>query len=416
MKRYYNNNNLDIDPIRSAWNNTNSNEFHKPINKLHDDIMINNITIKNTPSNYNQMNKPLNQTNNYVFESFSNQHYNQLLPKANKQVNVPPPSIHEQLNSKGPSYSLTKNNYHNMDDPSIQLLPHNNSDKNQPIISKNNFMNVTNYNNDRNRMNNIANELFQKDELIQKYKNEIYHLQLELNDVKKEQSQMISSDVENKLLKDKLNEQYELSRELNNVKHILKRTQLVNQGNHDTIDTLKNIIHKQYLQLNEKPIIKTKPIILSDSESESDISDSDDDYSDSLSDSEEEKPNKLQIKKKISFKKQEKNNPPPKQTKKIVKKEKKIIKKKNPPPPPKKTKIKPTSMGSGFSISNPYASSNKTYTTKPSIYQNDILKNALLKKNFTSKQIDDLIVNMKITQKTPVTKQLINIILQKMNR
>ena len=116
MKRYYNNNNLDIDPIRSAWNNANVNDFHKPINKLRDDIMINNITIKNTPGNYNQMNQPLNQRNNYVFESFANQHNNQLLPKINKQLNVPPPNSREQLNSKAPSYSMVTKNYHNMDD------------------------------------------------------------------------------------------------------------------------------------------------------------------------------------------------------------------------------------------------------------------------------------------------------------
>ena len=71
---------------------------------------------------------------------------------------------------------------------------------------------------------------------------------------------MVSSDVENKLLKDKLNEQFELSRELNNVKHQLKRTQLENQGNNDTINTLKNIIHKQHLQLMKKQSVQSRQI------------------------------------------------------------------------------------------------------------------------------------------------------------
>lgn len=415
MKRYYNNNNLDIDPIRSAWNNANVNEFHKPINKLRDDIMINNITIKNTPGNYNQMNQPLNQRNNYIFESFANQHNNQLLPKVNKQLNVPPPNSREQLNSKAPSYSMVTKNYHNMDDPSIQLLPNNNLTPNNNNIQplRNNYMNVTNYNNDKYRMNSIADELFEKDEEIQKYKNEVYHLQLELNDVKKEKSQMISSDVENKMLKEKLNEQYELSREVTNLKHILKRTQLENQGNNDTIETLKNIIHKQHIQLTAKQTIQNKKIIVSDSESDDDISSSDsDDYSDS--DSEEEN-TKRQLKKKVTFKKQVKPVKPVKPVKEANSKQKKVTKKeeikkkKSAPPPPKKTKIKPTSMGSGFSISNPYAN-------KGPIYKNDILKKVLLNQNFTSRQIDDVIVNMKITQKTQVTKELINIILQKMNR
>ena len=195
MKRYYNNSNLDIDPIRSAWNNSNVDNFHKPINKLRDDIMINNITVKNTPGNYNQMNQPLNQRNNYVFESFANQHNNQLLPKVNKPLKEPQYNSREQLNSKAPSYSLVTNNYHDMDDPSIQLLPTKNNNltpnnnNNQPL--RNNYMNVTNYNNDKYRMNSIADELFEKDGEIQKYKNEVYHLQLEMNDMKKEKSHSI---------------------------------------------------------------------------------------------------------------------------------------------------------------------------------------------------------------------------------
>ena len=221
MKRYYNNNNLDIDPIRSAWNNSAINQnldgLHTPINKLRDDIMINNISRNKLSSNFD-MNEPLNKrknNNNYqILESFANSPSpnNSLLPNS-KKLNVPPPSFQEQMNSKGPSYSLTNNQYHNMEDPTIDLLPHKNN--NQMIPLKNNYMNVTNYNNDKFRMNSIADELFQKDEEIQKYKNEVYHLQLELNDVKKEKSQMISSDVENKLLKEKLNEQFELSREIN---------------------------------------------------------------------------------------------------------------------------------------------------------------------------------------------------------
>ena len=48
MKRYYNNDNLESDPIRSAWNNRNQNNmlmatFQKPINQLRNDIMINKI-------------------------------------------------------------------------------------------------------------------------------------------------------------------------------------------------------------------------------------------------------------------------------------------------------------------------------------------------------------------------------------
>ena len=69
MKRYYNNNNLELDPIRATWNKNNELlEFHKPINKLRDDIMINNLAI-------NKLNKPLQQQirpKKDIFETFEN--------------------------------------------------------------------------------------------------------------------------------------------------------------------------------------------------------------------------------------------------------------------------------------------------------------------------------------------------------
>ena len=51
--------------------------------------------------------------------------------------------------------------------------------------------------NDKYRINSISQELFQKDEELQKYKNEVYHLQNELNTSKKEKNKMISADLEN---------------------------------------------------------------------------------------------------------------------------------------------------------------------------------------------------------------------------
>ena len=56
MKRYYDNS--IIDPIRSTWDiNNRQLKLHKPINKLQDDIMINNIA---NISNDFEMNQPLN--------------------------------------------------------------------------------------------------------------------------------------------------------------------------------------------------------------------------------------------------------------------------------------------------------------------------------------------------------------------
>ena len=148
MKRYYDNS--IIDPIRSTWDRSNQQlKLHTPINKLQDDIMINNI------SNGFEMNQPLNmlqkKNNDYMMESFSNipNQNNMYDPSSiNKKLNVPPPKMNEMSNS--PSYSLKTNSYSNninsnIDTPIIELLPK----KNSIVPNSNPYMNVTNYNNDK---------------------------------------------------------------------------------------------------------------------------------------------------------------------------------------------------------------------------------------------------------------------------
>ena len=255
MKRYSNNDNLDIDPTRFLFqnnhnaynangnngnnhNNHNNNlllGFSKPINKLQDDIMINNLYLKKTKSNYFQKKQP-NQNQKNVF---------------------------------------------NDDDISLQFLPKNNSNQLVPLTDNNS---ITNYNNDKFRFKNMSQELMDKDEEIQKYKNEVYQLQIELNQTKKEKSKVISSEMENKLLKEKLNEHYSISRELSQTKHTLKRERIDNESNENTIQLLKNIIHKQHVQLTTKEY--------EDSETEDDIESEyeteTEDESEYASDSEEE--------------------------------------------------------------------------------------------------------------------------------
>ena len=70
--------------------------------------------------------------------------------------------------------------------------------------------------------------------------------------------------------------------------------------------------------------------------------------------------------------------------------------------------IKPTNVNSNFIITKPSP-------PKKIIYQNIILKNALLKHNVPSSKIDATMQKMKITQKTPVTKELINNFLKNLN-
>ena len=378
MKRYYNNNNLDIDPIRSFTPN-NMLGFNQPINKLQDDIIVNQITLNrpgtNTSFDLTQMNQPINQLglkkNTPVFENFGN------IPQGGMNKR----NSHGNGNSS--PYSLKSKGYHAMDDPVINFLPKNNSTTITPL--SNNHLNVTNYNNEKSRFNNMTQEIFEKDEEIQKYKNEVYQLQIELNHVKKEKSSMISSDTENKLLKDKLNEHYEISRELTSAKHNLKRIQLENKGNDDTIETLKSIIHKQHIQIYSKQTQKTKQIEFSESDEE--IESDSESESESESDSEDDQPIKKQPKKQ-PIKKQPIKKQPLKQTKPVKRKD-------NIQEKIKEVGIKPTT------------SPQFTVGVKKKFY-NENLRNAMMKQNFDPRKIDQTMIKMKITPQTKITKELLN--------
>ena len=302
------------------------------------------------------------------------------------------------------SYSLKSKGYHAMDDPVINFLPKNNSTTITPL--SNNHLNVTNYNNEKHRFNNMSQEIFEKDEEIQKYKNEVYQLQIELNHVKKEKSSMISADTENKLLKDKLNEHYEISRELTSAKHNLKRIQLENKGNDDTIEKLKSIIHKQHIQIYSKQTHKTNQIEFSESDEEIE-SDSDSyeetDTDSSGSDTEDDQPIKKQQKKQ-PIKKQQKKQPikQPKQQKKQPKQQKPVKRKDNIQEKIKEVGIKPTTSPQ-FTV----GSVKKTYS-------NQSLRNAMVKQNFDPRKIDQTMIKMKITPNTKITKELLNDFLNKL--
>jgi len=313
MKRYYNNDNLEIDPIRIAWNKNNAalQGFHKPINKLHDDIIVNKLSLKN--------------------------------------------KVNTRLKDNLDQY--------NDDDISLEFLPKN--DKNS-LVPFSNQLNVTSYNNDKYRFKNMSQELMDKDEEIQKHKNEVYQLQIELNEIKKEKSKMISSDMENKLLKDKLNEHYAISRELSETKHNLKRELIDRRSNIDTIKMLKEIIHKQHIRLSSRDYE-------SDDESEDGI-ESDyetDEYSEYSSDEEDPVPKKTIPKKPIP---------------------KKVIPKKPIPKKPIPKKVVPQKYG------------------------NSTLKNALLRQRLPSKKIDSTMVKMKITPQTKITKPLLTQFLNTMKK
>ena len=237
MKRYSNNDNIDIDPTRLLFHNKNNNNnnllqgFNKPINKLQDDIIINNI----------KLSKPQ--------------------PKK-------------------------KENTYNDEDISLQFHPNGRGNKQLTTLTDKNS--ITNYNNDKFRLNNMAQELMEKDEDIQKYKNEVYQLQGQMNEIKKAQSQLISHDMENELLKSKLQEQHKLLKELNEVKHNLRKAEINNESSQKTIDLLKKIVHKQHVNMyttNKKDV----------------YSDSDEDYTDESEESSDESEEEVEDKKKKKY-------------------------------------------------------------------------------------------------------------------
>ena len=390
MKRYYNNNNLNIDPIRSFTPN-NMLEFNQPINKLKDDIMINQLSLNNSsPSSsfdVSSMNKPLNQLGSRV-----NKPLNHLGSQANKSIeqfsniqqNINPSRRNYQMN--GVNNSFKSKEYHQMDETVIDFLPKNNSSTIVPL--SNNHINVAGYNTEKYKFNSMTQELFDKDEEIQKYKNEVYHLQIELNHVKKEKSKMISADTENQLLKDKLNEHYEISRELTSVQHNLKRIQLEKKGNTDTIETLKSIIHKQHIQLYKEKTNQTKQIEYSDSESDEEIISDSDEESDSYTDSSSESDDEPIVKKPI--------------VKKTV--PKKTVAKKT---VGKKDNIQEIIGGTGIkATSSPQFTISKNTPIKK--YYNQNLRNAMIKQNLNPVKIDKIMEQMKITPQTKITKELIN--------
>jgi len=374
--------------------------FNQPINKLQDDIIVNQITLNrpgtNTSFDLTQMNQPLNHSglkkNTPVFENFGNIPQGGMNKRNSHGNETHTNRTGTTNNGNGSSYSLKSKGYHAMDDPVINFLPKNNSTTITPL--SNNHLNVTNYNNEKSRFNNMTHEIFEKDEEIQKYKNEVYQLQIELNHVKKEKSSMISADTENKLLKDKLNEHYEISRELTSAKHNLKRIQLENKGNDDTIETLKSIIHKQHIQIYSKQTQKTKRIEFSESDSDSyEETESDS----SSSDTEDDQPIKKQPIKKQPIKKQPIKKQPIKQKKPL----KPVKRKDNIQEKVKEIGIKPST------------SPQFTVDVKKKYY-NQNLRNAMMKQNFDPRKIDQTMIKMKITPQTKITKELLNEFLEQL--
>ena len=248
MKGYNNsngNNEQHTDPTHFVLNYNNNQlleGFNRPISKLQDDIMINNINIHNRslPVDKKDVNPPLlrDPINHRVKNDYPINHRvkndypmdyrikndNRISKNLNNNINNRNGNLNKDINS------------------SVQLLPPG-SDVSSHLTAEN----IETFKNDKFRLNSMAQELMDKDESIQKYKNEIYQLQAELNEVKKNQDHILSYDVENKILKQKLTEQHTMLKELSEIKHSLEKEKINSQSKEKAINELKKIIHKQYV-------------------------------------------------------------------------------------------------------------------------------------------------------------------------
>ena len=264
MKRYYNNDLINNDPSRIGnhtynYNNNSDNyNYHDNYNDDNNDSLIKFNQPLNSRSNSNFHYQPNNQ------QQFNNQQFN------NQQFN----HLNKLNNANNTFNKQRLNNQLNNEIKIQELLPKKIGSETSMVPLNNNLVN---FHNEINRYQNMSQELMDKDEEIQKYKNEVYKLQLTITDVQKEQQKSITNEIENKLLRVKLNEQYTITKELTEMKHKLKKEKMEIKEKDETITMLKKIIHKQHLRLSNGP-----------SDSESEYSSSEEEYSEDEDDEEDE--------------------------------------------------------------------------------------------------------------------------------
>ena len=201
-----------------------------------------NIQNKEVPKNYyNNNNIPINNMN-VRYNSEGNNINNSRNVRYNYKGNNMDNNRNIGYNSMKDNRKNSNHHYSNIkDDIGLQFLPKQNT---LTTISNESISNSNDY-----RLEMISDELLDKDEEIQQYKNEIYKLHIEMNKVKEKKDNSISYEMENKALKVKLNEMNNNSRELTDLKHKYIKGGIDNKNNIRKINELKIIIHKQYLEL-----------------------------------------------------------------------------------------------------------------------------------------------------------------------
>ena len=164
MKRYYNNDNMNIDPSRLTWNkNTDMNKPINSINRIESDISVhNNLPFNNSSLNNNSFNTSLN----------------------------------------GTSLNGTSLN-------------------NKPLLNQRNGDTINTFNEEMNRFKDITQEVFNKDKEIQEFKNQLQQHKNEIDSLKKDKQSFTNNEIKIHILEEKLNEQYKLNKDLADLKHLI---------------------------------------------------------------------------------------------------------------------------------------------------------------------------------------------------
>ena len=187
MKRYYNNDNMNIDPSRLTWNqNTDMNKPINSINRIESDISVHN----NQPFNHSSLN-----------DHSSNTPFN------------------------GTSFNGTSFN-------------------NKPLLNQRNGDTINTFNEEMNRLKDITQEVFNKDKEIQELKNQIQQHKNEIDSLKKDKQSFTNNEIKIHILEEKLNEQYKLNKDLADSKHLIEKMKLEKEEDSKTVTLLKSIIRK----------------------------------------------------------------------------------------------------------------------------------------------------------------------------
>lgn len=204
MKRYFNNGNMNQDPIRNGYNLP----FKKPSSNSH--RLENEIQMRN--SFYKNNSGP--PVNKQIFQK-----PNDLLPKGDTNF------IHQ---NRQPVINSSQ----------------------QRLDTNITMRDVTSLTNEKNKVNTMVQEIFDKDKEIQNYKNEIEVCNEKIRTLEAEKQQFKSNEMEVVMLQEKLTEVNSIKSEFKLL--IEKHNELVDlfQESQETIDKLKKVILKQNALLN----------------------------------------------------------------------------------------------------------------------------------------------------------------------